>query len=78
MRTLFIRLIRLQRMSAPFWRTLLGGGGPCCRFHPTCSDYAMEAIRAHGVLRGLGLSLRRLARCHPWGGAGIDPVREVV
>ncbi|HEY3910313.1 MAG TPA: membrane protein insertion efficiency factor YidD [Stellaceae bacterium] len=47
---------------------------PCCRFLPTCSDYAIEAITRHGVWRGGGLALRRLARCHPWGGSGYDPV----
>jgi len=47
---------------------------PCCRFLPTCSDYAIEAIASHGALRGGGLALWRLARCHPWGGSGYDPV----
>jgi len=47
-----------------------------CRFYPTCSRYAIEAISGHGALRGLRLSAGRLARCHPWGGAGIDPVPE--
>jgi len=48
--------------------------GPRCRFLPTCSDYAHEALCAHGTLRGGWLSLRRLARCHPFGGSGYDPV----
>ncbi|MEI9886335.1 MAG: membrane protein insertion efficiency factor YidD [Rhizomicrobium sp.] len=51
---------------------------PACRFQPTCSHYAMEAIEIHGPLKGLGLALRRLARCHPisWlgGSSGFDPV----
>ena len=47
---------------------------PAWRFYPTCSAYALEAIMTHGVLRGGWLALRRLARCHPWGGSGYDPV----
>ena len=47
---------------------------PCCRFLPSCSDYAIEAIGQHGAARGGALALRRLARCHPWGGSGYDPV----
>ena len=45
-----------------------------CRFQPTCSAYAVEAVERHGVFRGGALTLRRLARCHPWGGKGYDPV----
>jgi putative membrane protein insertion efficiency factor len=77
MKTAAIFLIRAQRAFAPFWRMLFGASGPCCRFHPTCSQYAEEAIREHGLVRGGGLALRRLFRCHPWGGAGFDPVRKV-
>ncbi len=47
---------------------------PRCRFTPTCSAYAIEAVESHGLGRGFALALRRLARCHPWGGSGFDPV----
>ncbi len=47
---------------------------PACRFHPTCSEYAAESIQIHGVLRGSGLAVRRLCRCHPLNAGGFDPV----
>ena len=50
---------------------MLGGG---CRFTPSCSSYAREALQRHGAGRGSALSLRRMLRCHPWGGHGEDPV----
>ena len=48
--------------------------GPHCRFHPTCSAFAAEAIATHGALRGSLLALRRIGRCHPWSPGGVDPV----
>jgi len=62
---LFIR--GYQRLISP----LLGAR---CRFWPSCSDYTAEALQRHGVLRGGGLSLRRLIRCGPWHPGGLDPV----
>lgn len=47
---------------------------PSCRFTPTCSAYAMEALQKHGPFKGLWLTLIRILRCHPWGGSGYDPV----
>lgn len=46
-----------------------------CRFYPTCSGYAIQAIKKHGVVRGIVLACSRLVRCHPWSGGGFDPVR---
>ena len=48
--------------------------GPNCRYQPSCSDYALEAITQHGALRGGRFAVRRILRCHPWGGSGYDPV----
>lgn len=50
---------------------------PACRFQPTCSDYAAEAIEVHGVLKGSALAASRLLRCHPWSAGGFDPVPGV-
>lgn len=47
---------------------------PSCRFTPTCSQYAVEALRKHGPVKGLWLAIRRILRCHSWGGSGYDPV----
>ena len=62
----FIRLYQRARAGRP---------SPC-RFFPTCSAYALEAVEVHGAVRGSGLAARRLARCHPWGAHGIDLVPE--
>ena len=45
-----------------------------CRYQPTCSQYAIEAIREHGIKKGLWLGIKRISSCHPWGGSGYDPV----
>jgi putative membrane protein insertion efficiency factor len=48
--------------------------GNCCRFYPSCSEYAIEAVDTHGCVRGLFFALRRVLRCHPWHQGGFDPV----
>lgn len=68
MRSLVQGLIRLYQ-----W-TLSPLLGPRCRFHPTCSHYAHEAVGRHGALRGSWLAMKRIGRCHPWHPGGIDPV----
>ncbi|MCZ7639256.1 MAG: membrane protein insertion efficiency factor YidD [Verrucomicrobia bacterium] len=69
-------MIRLYRVTLSPVLALLGGLGSGCRYHPTCSVYALEAVRRHGAFRGSWLALRRLGRCHPWGAGGSDPVPE--
>ena len=50
--------------------------GPNCRFDPSCSAYAIEALRIHGAFKGSVMAAKRIGRCHPWGGSGYDPVPE--
>jgi len=70
MRALLIALIRVYQL---FVSPLLGNH---CRFYPSCSQYAREALEQHGALRGGWLAIRRLLRCHPWHPGGVDPVPE--
>lgn len=64
----FILLIKIYQLVVSPWL------GPKCRFNPSCSHYAIEAFNKHGILRGFWLTIKRIARCHPWGGSGYDPV----
>lgn len=63
-----VGLVRLYQLAiSPFL-------GRSCRFHPTCSEYAIDALKRHGPGRGLWLAMRRIGRCHPWHPGGFDPV----
>jgi len=66
-----IGIVRFYQIAISSWTPA------SCRFQPTCSHYAIESIRTYGSLRGSWLALRRIGRCHPWGGAGYDPVPSV-
>ena len=65
-----IQVVRFYRFAISPWF------GLNCRFDPSCSRYTIEALQVHGVLKGGGLAVRRIGRCHPWGGSGYDPVPE--
>ena len=68
MKPILLALIRAYRLVlSPWW-------GRHCRFTPTCSEFALEAIERHGALRGSWLAMRRISRCHPWHAGGFDPV----
>jgi hypothetical protein len=66
-------LIACVRLYQATLSAFIGGH---CRFQPTCSQYAIDALRAHGAWHGVRLAARRIARCHPWGGCGYDPVPQ--
>jgi uncharacterized protein len=68
--------IRAYRWTISPAQVFLFGPAGGCRFTPTCSQYAMDAVHARGVLAGSALAAKRICRCHPWGGCGHDPVPE--
>lgn len=67
-------ILNIYKNTLSFALVVLFGEG--CRFTPTCSEYSVLAIEKHGALRGTYLAVKRLARCHPWGGSGLDPVPD--
>jgi hypothetical protein len=73
---ILIFAVRLYRLVISPAQTFLFGATGGCRFTPTCSVYALEAVREHGALTGGTLAVKRICRCHPWGGCGHDPVPE--
>ena len=74
MKPLLIGLVRFYQIVISKPLHWLAGPGAGCRFTPTCSQYCLDALKTHGSLKGLWLGVKRLARCHPWGGQGEDPV----
>jgi len=74
LKTIVISCIKgYQQWISPLM-IFFGGVGGSCRFIPTCSEYAVQAVQEHGVVRGTFLGFRRILRCQPWGGHGYDPV----
>ena len=68
-------IARLLSLPIIFYRAAISPMLPAsCRFTPTCSEYALEALRRHGPIKGSYLTIKRIMRCHPWGGSGYDPV----
>lgn len=72
MKNVFVFVLKLYKSNiSPILTRLFGNA---CRFTPTCSEYTIEAVEKHGLLKGAVMGVRRLSRCHPWGGQGFDPV----
>jgi uncharacterized protein len=69
-----IALVRFYQVVLSPVKFAILGPGSRCRFEPSCSQYAVEALRGHGVVRGIWLAAKRVLRCHPWGAFGPDPV----
>jgi putative membrane protein insertion efficiency factor len=73
---ILLSVLRAYKIFVSPALTLLCGPLGGCRFTPTCSAYAAEAVREHGAVAGTALAAKRICRCHPWGGGGHDPVPE--
>ncbi len=73
-KSVLIFAIRVYRWTVSPAQVFLFGPAGGCRFTPTCSQYALDAVQGHGALAGGALAARRICRCHPWGGCGHDPV----
>ena len=71
---ILVNLTRLYRWGFSPAKALLFGPLAQCRFFPSCSEYAIEVVTRHGAMAGSWLALKRVCRCHPWGGCGCDPV----
>ena len=69
-------LARVLLLLVRLYQAARAGRPSPCRYVPSCSTYAVEAVERHGAIRGSWVSLRRLGRCHPWGGFGFDPVPD--
>ncbi|MCR9132470.1 MAG: membrane protein insertion efficiency factor YidD [bacterium] len=69
-RALIVGLVRFYQLAISPWL------GKSCRYSPTCSQYMIEAVNEWGAIKGFWLGLKRIGRCHPWGGHGFDPVPE--
>jgi putative membrane protein insertion efficiency factor len=76
MRIVVLQLIKIYQKTLSLDHGIFAKiyGKPLCRFYPTCSEYTFEAVKQHGVLRGLWLGTKRVGRCHPWNEGGIDEV----
>jgi putative membrane protein insertion efficiency factor len=72
MNKIIINLLKIyKKLLSPLIEHFFGGA---CRFTPTCSEYTIEALEKYGTVKGLTLGLKRISRCHPWGGFGYDPI----
>lgn len=71
---ILVLIVRVYRLTLSPAKTFVFGETGRCRYTPSCSGYAMEAVKTHGAFAGGWLALKRIGRCHPWGGCGHDPV----